>query len=100
MLKKMRKNDPDEKRRYDVMDRDEKASFRHELFTKELTVAKEQLKAHRRLTISDEAKGTMMTARRISVELGNDPHGAVRYCMGCLRRGPTEYEIDVIVFLS
>ena len=82
------------------MDREEKQNFRKELFEKELSVAKEQLKAVRRMTISDKAKGTMLTARRISVELGNDPKGAVRYCMGCLRRGPTEYEIDVIDFLS
>ena len=100
MLKKLAKKDPAEKAKYDVMDRDQKQSFRQDLFSKELTVAKEQLKAHRKLTISEKAKGTMMTARRISVELGNDPAGAVRYCMGCLRRGPTEYEIDVIVFLS
>ena len=96
----MGKNQPEEKAKYDQMDRADKALFRQMLFSKELTVAKEQLKAHRKLTISEKAKGTMLTARRISVELGNDPAGAVRYCLGCLRRGPTEYEIDVIVFLS
>ena len=100
MLKKMGKNQPEEKAKYDLMNRAEKQNFRQMLFSKELTVAKEQLKAHRKLTISDQAKGTMLTARRISVELGNDPAGAVRYCLGCLRRGPTEYEIDVIVLLS
>ena len=100
MLKKMGKNQPEEKAKYDLMDRGEKANFRQMLFSKELAVAKEQLKAHRKLTISEKAKGTMLTARRISVELGNDPAGAVRYCLGCLRRGPTEYEIDVTVLLS
>ena len=82
------------------MDKDERSNFRKEMFSKELVVAKEQLKASRKLTISDRAQGTLLTARRISVELGNDPAGAVRYCMGCLRRGPHCYEIDVFAFLS
>ena len=89
------KKGADLRARHDAMGLAERASFRAQFFGTEMEVAKEDLKAVRRLTISDKNTGTFMTPRKISIELGNDPRAASKYCMGCLRVGPSEYMIDV-----
>ena len=89
------KKHKEEKQRYDAMSPAERASFRSQFFGVELNVAQEELSATRSLSIADKNTGTFYTPRKIAIEMGNDPVAASKYCMGCLRIGPSEYMIDV-----
>ena len=89
------KKHKEEKKRYDAMSPADKSTFRAQFFGRELKVAEEQLSATRSLSIADRNTGIFYTPKKIAVEMGHDPVAASKYCMGCLRVGPSEYMIDV-----
>ena len=90
------RHNPDQKGQYAVMSRKEKQAFRTTWASHEVQVADQQLVTSESLEHEDEEKGIMLPPKRISVELGNDDNAALRYCMSCLKMGPTEWMIDVI----
>ena len=88
------KKHPEKHTDYKKMNVAGKREFRLMFASEKGDIIDKQIDALRCLEVEESTTGQMFSAKRISVELGNDDSASLRYCKSCLMLGPTEWMIE------
>ena len=88
------KKNPEEQAHYKSLGIKERRDYRIRWTENKGQLVDKELQAMEILEIVETSSGEMYSARRISVELGNDDSAALRYCRSCLKLGPSEWMVE------